>query len=267
MTTIVQMSDIHLLKDGALAYGQVDTLGALRRAVRHIVDVEGRLGGIDAVVVSGDIAEGGEPGAYGLFAEVAAPITAPIYVMPGNHDDREAMRAAFAAAGYFPATGSLHYAVDIGEVTLVALDDHVPGAGHGLVSPEQLEWLDATLSARPERPALLFLHHPPFAAGVTFMDAIRLRAAEALEQVVRRNANVRLIACGHLHRAVTTTWAGVTTIVAPAICHSVALDLRAKAPPSFANEPPRVLVHQWRAGELVSHMSFVDRVAGEIAFV
>jgi 3',5'-cyclic AMP phosphodiesterase CpdA len=94
----------------------------------------------------------------------------PVFVIPGNHDARQPLRAVFRADGYLSADGHLHYAVEDYPLRLVALDTLVDGKHHGSLGPDQLAWLDATLAAQPERPTIILMHHPPFATGITYMD-------------------------------------------------------------------------------------------------
>lgn len=128
---------------------------------------------------------------------------------------------------------------------------------HGLLEPATLEWLDATLASAPERPALLFLHHPPFKAGIWHMDRQDLFNADAFAEIVRRHPRVRLVATGHIHRATLTMFAGVPTTICPAPNHAVDLDLAELRKPSFKVEPPAFHLHVWFPGEgfgnLVTH--------------
>lgn len=73
--------------------------------------------------------------------------------------------------------------------------------------------------------------------------------------VLRRHKRVRLVAAGHVHRAVTTSFAGVPATICPAPNHAVDLDLAASRPPSFRIEPPAFHLHAWFAdeGRLVTH--------------
>src|SRR6266404_4856214 len=99
-----------------------------------------------------------------------------------------------------------------------------------------------------DRPALLFLHHPPFIAGIWHMDRQNLRNAEKLTPVIRRHPRVRLIATGHFHRAALTMFAGVPTTICPAPNHAVDLDLAELREPSFKVEPPAFHLHTWFPG-------------------
>jgi 3',5'-cyclic AMP phosphodiesterase CpdA len=75
------------------------------------------------------------------------------------------MRAALPKQHYAQPNGALNLATSVGDLDIVLLDSSVPGASHGLLDAETLRWLDAVLGAAPKRPALLFLHHPPFVTG------------------------------------------------------------------------------------------------------
>ena len=108
---------------------------------------------------------------------------------------------------------------------------------------------NSTLAASAHRPALLFLHHPPFKAGIWHMDRQNLLNASELAPIVRRHPRVQLIATGHVHRATLTMFAGVPTTICPAPNHAVDLDLAELREPSFKVEPPAFHLHSWFPGE------------------
>lgn len=264
MTVVVQLSDTHLVGGDRLAYGQIDTLGALRRAAAQLRSIDTVVGGIDAIVVTGDVTDHGEPEAYGYLKEALSWFDRPLLVLPGNHDLREPMRAAFDT---LPAAGPLDQVARVGDLSLVLLDTLVESEPYGRLSEAQIAWADATLAAEAGRPTLVFLHHPPFATGIGFMDANALRAPEALEAVVQRHSHVRLVGCGHVHRSITAIWAGVPCMIAPAPAHAIAMDLRADGGLGFIMEPGAALVHRWDGQSLVSQTAFLDAWAGPVSFV
>lgn len=272
MIRIVQLTDTHIRRNGKLAYRRADTAAALRRAVTHINGLAGDIGDIDAVFVTGDLVDMGTADEYAMFRHITAPLRMPVYVLPGNHDKRDPMREAFADGGYLPATGSLDYAVDIGPLRVLALDSVVPRKPHGELRPEQIDWLTTELDRLGERPALLFLHHPPFDTGIAHMDVQRLMNAEDLLAALVGRRNVLLVACGHVHRSISTMRAGIPMLIAPSPSHAVALDHREGSEPGFRMEPGAVMVHVWREdvaggpGELLSAQSFVDAFDGPYPF-
>jgi Icc protein len=252
---VAQISDLHVKRPGELAYGQVDTAAALLRCVAELNRFTPRP---QIVVVSGDLVDTPTAAEYEHLKRLLAPLEIPLAVVPGNHDARGLLRAAFPAQRYAPVTDALNLSLPVGPLDVVLLDSSVPGAPHGLLAATTLRWLDATLAAGATRPALLFLHHPPFVTGIAHMDRQNLCNAGDLAAVLARHPRTRLIAAGHVHRAVLTIFAGIAATICPAPSHAVALDLCERYPPSLMVEPPAFHVHAWFAGapygDVVTHL-------------
>jgi 3',5'-cyclic-AMP phosphodiesterase len=242
---IAQISDLHIKPPGALAYGRVDTARALERCVAALNGFNPQP---DLVVISGDLADTPTAEEYDHLKRLLAPLKLPFVVIPGNHDSRELMRAEFPQAYAF-SSGPLNQQVEIGGIDLVLLDSSVPGKPHGELDVPTLQWLEATLQSTPDRPALLFLHHPPFKTGIWHMDRQNLLNASELAPIIARHPRVQLIAAGHVHRATLTMFAGVPTTICPAPNHAVDLDLAELREPSFKVEPPAFHLHSWFPGD------------------
>jgi 3',5'-cyclic AMP phosphodiesterase CpdA len=177
------------------------------------------------------------------------------------------MRAAFADHAYLPRTGFLHYVVEQWPLRLIGLDTVLPGKTGGLMCAERLAWLDARLAEAPDRPTLIFMHHPPFSTGIEQMDVFGLDNAQAMREVVRRHPQVESVVCGHLHRPVQVRWAGTIASTAPSTGHQVALDLRVHPALEWVMEPPACLLHLWRPDlGVVSHTSYVGDYGGPQPF-
>lgn len=267
---IAQISDLHIKPPGELAYGHVDTAAALVRCIRELNRLAPRP---DLVVITGDLVDAPLPAAYDHLVSLLAKLELPFAAIPGNHDGRELFRAAFPEQGYAPTGTALNLMRTVGAVDVVLLDSVVPGAAHGDLDAATLGWLDTALaaSAEPQRPALIFLHHPPFATGIGHMDAQNLRNAADLAAIVRRHKRARLVAAGHVHRATTTTFADIAATICPAPNHAVALDLDAKLPPSLTVEPPAFHLHVWFAddeefGTIATHLVPIGDFAGPFPF-
>jgi len=243
---IAQISDLHVKAQGSLAYGRVDTAGALERCVATLNELAPRP---DFVVISGDLADTPTPEEYQHLLRLLRPLQCPFAGIPGNHDSREMMRAAFPDAAYASRSGPLNHCIEVGHLDLVLLDSSVPHMPHGELDAATLHWLEATLALAQDRPALLFLHHPPFKTGIWHMDRQNLVNAGELAEIVRRHPRVKLIATGHVHRAALTMFAGVPTTICPAPNHAVDLDLAELREPSFKAEPPAFHLHTWFPGE------------------
>jgi 3',5'-cyclic AMP phosphodiesterase CpdA len=264
---IAQISDLHIKRPGRKAYGIVDTAAALQRCIAHLNTLNPQPA---LVVCSGDLVDGGSDEEYAHLKELLAPLKLPLVAIPGNHDAREAMRRAFPDQAYAATEGALNTLVRAGDLDLILLDSSVPGKPHGFLEKPTLAWLDATLADAPQRPALIFLHHPPFITGIHHMDVQNLRNADELATLVARHHRVRLIAAGHVHRATMTTFAGIPATICPAPNHAVDLDLAQLRPPSFTVEPPALHLHAWFAtesgGNLVTHLVPIGQFDGPHPF-
>src|SRR3954447_24322495 len=230
---IAQISDPHIVRPGVLLYGRVETGAMLARAVAELNRLEPPP---DIVVITGDLVDKGEPAEYDHLRSLLAPLSMPVFVIPGNHDSREALRSAFGGDGYLPRDGFLQYQVEDYPVRLVALDTLIPGEGGGELCAERLRWLDRTLAAGPGRPTAVLMHHPPFPTGIERMDRAGLRDRDAFAAVIRRHSQVERILCGHLHRAIACRFAGTVAGTAPSTAHQIRLDIRSGGPLRFVLE-------------------------------
>ncbi len=103
------------------------------------------------------------------------------------------------------------------------------------------------------------------------MDAQNLGNAGDLAAIVRKYKRVRLVAAGHVHRATTTTFAGIAATICPAPNYAVALDLDGRLPPSLTVEPPAFHLHVWLAGDeefgtIATHLVPIGDFAGPFPF-
>ncbi len=251
---IAQISDLHIKPPGKLAYGRVDTAKALERCIAAL---NAFAPAPDFVVISGDLADAPSVEEYVYLKRLLAPLKLRFAGIPGNHDSREMMRSAFPDVAYALPSGPLNQRIEVGELDLLLLDSSVPGKPHGKLDAPTLQWLDAALGSSRDRPALLFLHHPPFVTGIWHMDRQNLHNAADLAAIVRRHPRVRHIATGHVHRATLTMFADRPCTICPVANHAVDLDLDRQRQPSFRIEPPAFHLHIWFAGEgfgsLVTH--------------
>ena len=261
---IAQISDTHIKPEGRLAYRKVDTAAFLATAVRHINALDPRP---EAVLATGDLVDAGQDEEYRRLKALLQPLAMPVYLIPGNHDARDAMRRVFPDHAYLPRQGFLQYVVEGGAVRLLALDTLEPGRGHGELCEERLSWLAARLQ-EDRRPTVIFMHHPPFECGIKHMDEMRLnRGAPEMAAILERHRHVERVLCGHVHRPIQVRWAGTIASIAPSPAHQITLALDPAAPLSFTMEPPAVALHQWRPGTgLVTHLSYIGAFDGPHPF-
>jgi 3',5'-cyclic AMP phosphodiesterase CpdA len=261
---LVQLTDLHIREPGRLAYGRIDTAPYLARTVQTVLRLHQKP---DAVVITGDLCDFGRPAEYIHLAELLAPLDMPVYLMPGNHDDRDQLRRSFPAHTYLGTNGFVQYSVKVGNLRVLTLDTCVSGHSHGALCAERLGWLEAQLEACRNEPVVIAMHHPPFRTLIGHMDKIGLlEGSAALETLVARHPNVERVICGHLHRAIDVRFGGTIASTSPAPGHQVALDLDANAPSVWMLEPPGLRVHAWDGERLLTHLAASGEFEGPFPF-
>lgn len=253
---ITQISDMHLRDDGIPLKQKVDTDAALDAAIDHI-NAWDRVP--DCVLATGDLVQKAKRQDYGNFRRKLDRLKAPYYVIPGNHDDRDLMRATFGDHGYLPEKGEyLQYVIDEFPLRLVALDTLIVGENGGEMCQVRRDWLAETLSQEPDKPTFIFMHHPPFPTGVKFLDKYPFKEAEALEDIIKQHSQVVWIACGHLHRHLQVRWAGTVASIAPSVAYQLPMALTPGASKGFSLEPSGCPIFVWKPETgLVAHMSLI----------
>lgn len=216
---LIHVSDPHFLAGGAQLGGRFDvertfarTLAAIRAVHPHPA----------AIVVTGDLADLGEPEAYRRLRAAVEPVAAelgtPVIWVAGNHDERPALRSELLdlEPSEQPVTGVW----DLDGLRLIALDTSVPGWHHGDLDGAQLSWLAEVLAEPAPHGTLLAMHHPPLPSHLPLFDILELRHQDELAEVVR-GSDVRGILAGHLHYSSHGLFAGVPVSVASATCYTM----------------------------------------------
>jgi 3',5'-cyclic AMP phosphodiesterase CpdA len=242
---LVQLSDAHVRDDDA-------------QPERMFADAGRRVAAMDpapgAVLLSGDLTEHGRAHEYERVRELLAPLGMPVHVLGGNHDDREAMRAAFPPAE--AGDGDYRYATRCGPLRLVVADTTDPGRVEGRLGDERLAWIDARLGEDRETPTVLAMHHPPLLIGIPAWDAIGLPAADhgALGEILAGHPHVMRVVAGHVHRAALGTSGGRPVFTCPSTWVQGLLDFGHPDELDLVAEPPAYAVHAVTAGGITTHV-------------
>jgi Icc protein len=220
---LLHLSDTHLLANGGRLYDQVDSTAHLEQL---FAEVEASSGRPDAIIITGDLADKGEPDAYRAVQRIVEPaaarLGARVFWVMGNHDDRASFRSTLLNQ---PATTEPIDHVDyIGGLRLITLDTSVPGHHHGAVTDAQLRWLADQLSVPAPDGTILAMHHPPVPSVLDLAVSVELRDQGRLAEVLR-GSDVRSILAGHLHYSSTATFAGIPVSVASATCYTQDLNV------------------------------------------
>ena len=250
---LAHLSDSHVLDpDGETDNHLLDNNHRLGLAVERICreTVPPR-----AVLATGDMTDHGTETEIGILLDLLAPLPGPILALPGNHDTRPLFMEAFDLPWASP--DNLSWVVDIDDLRIVGLDTIIPQRHGGLLDDERREWLVTALDEASDRRVMIAMHHPPFLSGIGWMDEMTLDRREAFAKAVSGRPNVERIVCGHLHRPMVTTVAGVTTTVAPSTAQHIELDLADGAPVGVITDPGGYHLHHHSDGRWVSHIRYI----------
>jgi Icc protein len=230
-TLLAQISDPHIRLDGA---DDENSGPALAAAVDRVLALDQLP---DAVVVTGDIANSGDPREHERARELLAPLPMPIHLAAGNHD-------------LFPEPQ--RYAVAVGGLRLVTCDTSIRGRDDGQL---EVDWLAAQLDEDRETPTVVAMHHPPFLIGVQWLDELGLPEADrsALAELLARSPQVKRVVAGHVHRTIATTLGGCGVVTCASTNIQSKLDFATEGM-ALVREPPSILIHALIGETVVTHV-------------
>ncbi|GGH31727.1 3',5'-cyclic adenosine monophosphate phosphodiesterase CpdA [Alsobacter metallidurans] len=241
---IAHVSDFHVFSErGETHLVRPDAERAARAVVADLASLPWSL---DAIVISGDLTDGGSEADYALLRDVLGPLQARLVIAPGNHDRRDTMRAAFADLVDYPPGKYLHYETQVADWRVLALDTLIPGRVPGRLCSTRLKWVSETIAPLRDKPLLIVMHHPPFPSGMATLDrnALIEGGEEFGRLVAARRAPTRILS-GHIHRPFQAMWNGAVAAVAGSPAFQIGLDLAADIEePGPVTEPYSYFLHR-----------------------
>jgi len=249
LTLLVQITDTHILPRGELLYGTVDTAVHLRECVAEINAMDPQP---DLVMITGDLVEKPSDDTYSHFDELIAPLKAPVYLIPGNHDDPLVMEHHFGGTAMFPGVHPCYqYAIDDYEFRILALNSHFDGSELPDYGDRRLHWLENALE-KSDKPTLIAIHHPPMKTGIEFIDMVGPEWYQGLGEVLSHHPQVQLIICGHGHVDLYGRLGSIPVYMAGSMAHQLIAGRVIDRAPAF--DPSRVpaMLHHWLDGSFVS---------------
>ncbi|MFI8257679.1 metallophosphoesterase [Streptomyces filamentosus] len=251
MIVIAHVSDIHI--DG----GERAT-ARTRAVLRHLEELPYDLA---AVLVSGDVADHGDPAEYARARTLLAG-RHPLVVCPGNHDDRAAFRAGLGPLlhedGDPAPTAPVDQVLRGDGFVLAVCDSSIPGKHDGRLEDDTLERLDRVLTdTARDTPVLVAFHHPPVPLHTPYVDEIRQFGEERLAALADRHPHLTAFLAGHAHTGAATTFAGRPLLVAPGTVSTIRLPWEPATPGSpyvHRDAPPGIAFHVLGGdGRLTTH--------------
>lgn len=259
---IAQITDAHILEKGTHWFSEplTATDKRLSLAISFLNELQPK---VDVVLFTGDLTEDGKEGSYRHLRELLQPLQIPLYVIPGNHDRRDALRSAFRQASYLPQTGFLHYALEFEKVRLLGLDTVIEGEGGGALCTERLDWLEHTLDQNTSLSTFLFMHHPPafMRTGTKLFDRSVSAPSMRFEQLLFKHSQILGIFAGHYHSLCAAHFGGKMCWIAPSLAppQYVANNREDEEITALELLPPAVTIHEWFGGDQwASHVHFAQ---------
>ena len=239
---IAQITDSHVEAPGVIAHARYDARALLARTLKQIAAMVPK---VDFILHTGDVTHHGD---VAVNRDVRAMLEAtglPYAVIPGNHDETEPLREAYADKPWMPKSGFLHFVIEDFPARIICLDTKIPNEVAGTLCEERLGWLEAQLASGGSRPTMIGMHHPAFRIGRPFSDARPFGNADKLASMMARYPNVSLIVAGHVHCTLQARIGNAVAIAAPSTAYQFLMDRREDASISLVDEPPGFYVHDW----------------------
>lgn len=209
---IIQITDCHLFADRRELRG-IATWPRLEAVLREI---RSRFSDFDCLVVTGDTAHDEIEETYVAFREALGDLTERLFLIPGNHDNREAIVKVFPERCEL-TDGRLTFQHSLGDWQLIGLDSHIPGEVAGRIGPAQFTWAAEPLTTTQKQHAVIFVHHPPVPMHSRWLDEIGLEDGDVLLELLEQFPNIKLVCSGHVHQESTTVTSGPAVLTSPAV--------------------------------------------------
>lgn len=227
---LAHISDLHL--DG--------TERATLRATRVMDYVRALPHPVDALLVTGDIADHGEEAEYEEAARILSA-DFPVLTCPGNHDARPAYRKALLKEA--PDAGPVNRVHHVAGTTILMCDSTIPGRDEGRLDAQTLAWIDTILTALPrDRAALIAFHQPPVALHHPLPDSCMLEEPGPLADLLDAHPQVAAVLTGHAHTAAASTFAARPLITGPATTWTLRMPWEGDAA-ADRDQPPGLAFH------------------------
>lgn len=206
---IAQITDTHLYADPD---GRLLGLNT-RQSLELVIDLVLSNRKPDLVVASGDLAHDASPQAYRQVRESFNRINAPVYCLPGNHDEAQALRSCMNGEHFHSVRSKC-----IGGWQLLFLDSTIAGSEGGHLRETELDELGTALGSIPDLPAAVWLHHQPVNIGSQWLDTMAVDNPQPFFDVIDKHPQVRAIIWGHVHQTFEQQRNDLLLLAAPSTC-------------------------------------------------
>lgn len=218
---ILQLTDTHLFSDPQGVLLGCTTDSSLKRVIERV-----RTPGYaaDLIIATGDLVHDESRDGYVRLREHLSTFGAPIYALPGNHDEPRMM-----AEVYHEGIMRFCDRINIGNWQIFFLNTFQTGEVGGAVDPSALAQLRCHLEADPECFALICMHHHPVPIGSAWLDSIGIADSNAFNEFVVSHPQIRVVIWGHIHQEWDETRGHARYLGTPSTCFQFAPGLERMA--------------------------------------
>ncbi len=192
-------SDVHIGETADTMRTDTNMAAHLKQAVKEAMAWDKRPAGM---FVNGDCAySSGKPAEYRTFVDLIKPIREaglPVHITLGNHDHRDRFWEGVPEAKpkSIPLANRQVQIIETERVNWFLLDSLLETAkSPGECGKEQLAWLGKELDARPDKPAIVMVHHNPELPLIKH----GLLDGDALYAVMLPRKQAKCLVFGHIH--------------------------------------------------------------------
>lgn len=207
---IVQISDMHLYADSKKELLGVNTEASFKQVI-DLIRKNSQLP--DAIILTGDLSQDYSPESYIKLTAMVKDIDCPVYYIPGNHDDIDVMAKILPRDNVTFAKN-----VIFNHWQFILLDSHQHAKVEGLLSADELNYMEECLKKHPNHHALVFFHHHPVSVGCHWIDNLGLQNAKEFWEIASNHSNFSAVLFGHVHQEYQGTHKNIKYFSAPSTC-------------------------------------------------
>jgi Icc protein len=207
---ILHITDFHFLAEGGQTMLGVDTEQSFADVLDAIRNSGQRP---DVALLTGDLVQDPCESSYLRLKKRLEGLDFPCYCLPGNHDDPRLIAGILVGNNIYCQPQIL-----LDRWQIICLNSIIPYQPCGRLADEQLDFLDARLNERPERFALVAMHHHPISSGSAWMDTMVLQNADRFFAILKKYPQARGVVFGHVHQAMDVIHSGLRLLATPSTC-------------------------------------------------
>ncbi len=209
---LLQFTDLHLFTTPDQSLRGVNTYDSWQAVIAH---AQQHHADAAAILLTGDLSQDETLASYVVLNTTLAKFTVPIYWLPGNHDNAELLLEALT----LPLIQS-DKVIQLGQWQIILLNSQLPNSSLGLLSTQEMNFLQQQLTSQAATPTLIALHHHVLPVG-SDMDSIMLDNAEEFLQIIESHPQVKAVVSGHVHQQWQQQEGNIQFFTTPSTCYQL----------------------------------------------